>query len=267
MLIPVISLYNPWAIWVGLGWKKIETRTHRRFASLVGKTIGIHAGLKWDEGAIETAREWLSPEQIKRTQKMLRVGGAICWTAFVTEHRELDPLDNRSALIDCTHVTRYGLFLKDVTTIDVITCRGKQGIWYYEVPEVVSETETRSTPASPTSSKQLTNLLTDFTLGARDMRIYEADELGDGPEYVAKETVVPSWKEQLTAKDAEIAALKLEVERLNKMRTHCENCGADYMATGLEAGCPCKLKAENAALKEKVAALEKQLAAANLGWA
>lgn len=134
MLIPVISLWNPWAIWVGLGWKKIETRTHQRFASLVGKTIGIHSALKWDEGAIQAARPWLTEAQIYQTQKMLRVGGAICWTAFVSEHRELNPIDNPSALIDCTHITRYGLFLRDLNAIELIPCRGKQGIWYHDVP-------------------------------------------------------------------------------------------------------------------------------------
>lgn len=132
--IPIISLWNPWAIWVGLGWKPIETRTHERFASLVGKTIGIHAALKWDESAIESARPWLTNEQIFETNRMLRVGGAICWTAFVTAHRELNPLDNAKALIDCTHITRYGLFLADVKAIEIIPCRGKQGIWYHEVP-------------------------------------------------------------------------------------------------------------------------------------
>ena len=43
---------------------------------------------------------------------------------------------------------------------------------------------------------------------------------------------------------AEQRAAKAEVEnaRLNKMRTHCENCGADYMATGIESCCPCQLQ-------------------------
>jgi len=44
-------------------------------------------------------------------------------------------------------------------------------------------------------------------------------------------------------------SLEAECKRLNKMRTHCEKCGADYMATGIETGCPCLLKAENAALR------------------
>ena len=133
MKIPIITLYPPWAIWVGLGWKTIETRTHPRFRSLVGKTIGIHSAIKWDETAIDAARPFLPNEQIFSTQRMLRVGGAIRWTALVTAHRELNPLDNARALIDCTHVTRYGLFLDEVKQIEVIPCRGKQGIWYHEV--------------------------------------------------------------------------------------------------------------------------------------
>lgn len=44
--------------------------------------------------------------------------------------------------------------------------------------------------------------------------------------------------------DKTIADLQAEIERLNKMRAHCPDCGADFMATGIEAGCPCKLRAE-----------------------
>jgi hypothetical protein len=46
--IPIISLWQPWAQWVALGWKLIESRTHNRFKSLLTKRIGIHASAKWD---------------------------------------------------------------------------------------------------------------------------------------------------------------------------------------------------------------------------
>lgn len=42
----------------------------------------------------------------------------------------------------------------------------------------------------------------------------------------------------------QIAEQAGEIEHLNQMRVHCPDCGADYLATGIEAGCPCKLKAE-----------------------
>jgi hypothetical protein len=43
---------------------------------------------------------------------------------------------------------------------------------------------------------------------------------------------------------AELAALRAENAKLNAMRAHCERCGADYLATGVEAGCPCILRAQ-----------------------
>ena len=40
---------------------------------------------------------------------------------------------------------------------------------------------------------------------------------------------------------SDIEELQARVDELEKMCVHCENCGADYVATGLEAGCPCLL--------------------------
>ena len=133
MEIPVISLWTPWANWVALGWKPIETRTHNRFAKLLGQRIGIHASLHWDKDAIDTARPYLSAAQIYDTTRFLRISGAIICTAFVREYRKLNPLDEAGALIDCTHVTRYGLFLSDIEVIEAFPCKGRQGIWYQDI--------------------------------------------------------------------------------------------------------------------------------------
>lgn len=127
---PIISLWQPWAEWVALGWKTIETRTHQRFKGLVGKRIGIHVALKWDDSAIEVAGEYLGSVRRGMTAGFLRIGGAVICTAFVREHRKLGPLDNTRALIDCTHITRYGLILEDIQIIEAVPAKGKQGIWY-----------------------------------------------------------------------------------------------------------------------------------------
>ena len=132
-LMPVISLWKPWANWVALEWKTIETRTHKRFACLLGKRIGIHCSMRWDDAAIDAARAYLTEYQIVQTNNFLRTGNAIICTALVTGFRELYPLDNQQALIDCTHVTRYGLILSDIQRIELIPCKGKQGIWYVPV--------------------------------------------------------------------------------------------------------------------------------------
>jgi len=42
------------------------------------------------------------------------------------------------------------------------------------------------------------------------------------------------------------------VAHLERLVVHCEHCGADYAATGLEAGCPCLLRARVARLEEAI---------------
>lgn len=128
----IITLNMPWANWVSLGWKLIETRTHARFKNLVGQRIGIHASLKWDKNALSLAAPYLTTEQQEQSEKFLRIGGAIICTAFVEDFRRLTEADEIKALIQCT-TTRYGLFLRDVNQIEAIPCRGYQGMWNYDL--------------------------------------------------------------------------------------------------------------------------------------
>jgi|GEM_PF-891104 len=126
----VITLWQPWATWVVLGWKTIETRLHPRFSSLAGQTIGIHAGLKWDDTAIELAEKWLSDAQILLTKGLPpSTRGALIGTVSVIEHRLLTGADSKLALIDCENTQRFGLILERPITIEPVYVRGKQGIW------------------------------------------------------------------------------------------------------------------------------------------
>ncbi len=133
-LTPCITLYSPWAYWVAFGWKTIETRTHDKFKSLVGKRIGIHVAQKYDKYAIDAAKTYITQEQIIVTEKFLKVNGLIICTAFVENFRELEDEDSKNAMIECAYTKRYGLFLKDVNLIEAIPFSGKQGIWYAELP-------------------------------------------------------------------------------------------------------------------------------------
>lgn len=132
-MIPVISMWMSWTNWVMLGWKTIETRTHRRFASLAGKRIGIHAAIKWDRDAIELSRPFMNLWQTDATEQFPRIGGSIIGTALVTEHRLLTAKDSSNTFIDCENVRRYGLILERLRTCEAIPCRGKQGIWYENI--------------------------------------------------------------------------------------------------------------------------------------
>jgi hypothetical protein len=133
-----ITLWAPWANWVSLRWKTIETRTHSRFAGLVGKRIGIHAGLFWDATAIAQALPYLSPERIELSKAFPRVGGNVLCTAMVSEQRWLTAEDSPAALIDCGSVRRHGLFLTDIRSLPACEetyVKGRQGKFTVSLPD------------------------------------------------------------------------------------------------------------------------------------
>jgi hypothetical protein len=127
-----ITLYQPWASWIALGWKIIETRTHPRFQSLEHQRIAIHAGLKYDRHALSVAGEYLNDEQFK--QHAFNNGyrwphGVIVCTVYVWRHARCVSDDSAGALIECV-TPRYGLFLRDIEPLKpVVHCNGQRGIW------------------------------------------------------------------------------------------------------------------------------------------
>lgn len=135
---PIISLWQPWAQWVALGWKTIETRTHAKFKGLAGKRIGIHAAQRWDKDAHHLAQPFLTAEQLTATKfppygllaAFADAPGKVICTAFVKEHKALSVADEQAALIECESTMRFGLVLEDIQLIPFIPARGKQGIWY-----------------------------------------------------------------------------------------------------------------------------------------
>src|SRR3569623_1765459 len=109
--LPVISLWQPWAQWVMLGWKTIETRLHARFKGLNGKVIGIHASQHWDSFAKHAACRWMTEERWLETLKLRVPGGHLLGTVTVVDFRPLTPADNLAAMIECM-TRRFGLVLE-----------------------------------------------------------------------------------------------------------------------------------------------------------
>ena len=117
-----------------LGWKSIETRTHNKFAHLVGKRIGIHAGKTWDEDAVGLASPWLTFSQQHATEELRNVRSCLLGTVDVIAHSRLEGADSERALIDCSRTRRYGLFLAAPKLIpDPWDMRGHQGAWKVEL--------------------------------------------------------------------------------------------------------------------------------------
>lgn len=131
MVLPVITLYQPWATWIMRGWKTIETRTHSRFACLSHKKVLIHAGMTTDPQAIKNP--YLSKDQLLLNPDEM-VNGFILGSVYVDATGWLcgDPYENMSALIDTNG--RYGLFLEDVQKFnEPIPEKGEMGIWYFDL--------------------------------------------------------------------------------------------------------------------------------------
>lgn len=134
-----ISLWRPWADWVSLCWKQIETRTHKRLYCLDGLRIGIHASLKWDNSAMHAARRFMLPHQIKQMETMSKFdgkGGTILCTAIAQFPRQLGHEHSKFAMIECeAHPVRYGIDLVDIERSPIAgKVRGGQGIFYVKLP-------------------------------------------------------------------------------------------------------------------------------------
>lgn len=132
-----ISLLQPWAQWVELGWKTVETRRHSRFACLVGHAIVIHAAHKWDPDWIEKSKGLLTAAQFDETveQCLHWHRGALLCTVRVVGHYQLGAPASPLALCDCSDGRLFGLVIADVHRLAPTPFRGKQGI--FEVPDEI----------------------------------------------------------------------------------------------------------------------------------
>ena len=141
MNMPALTLHEPWATWVAFGLKTIETRTHDRYTSLIGKRIAIHAGQRFDRDACSTAKAALEryhPDvvgdliaQLIAAAKQPNHGRVVC-TTDIYAGAWLQEIHNAQALIDCGPAAprRLGFLLRNTKIcIDPTVYKGYQGIW------------------------------------------------------------------------------------------------------------------------------------------
>jgi activating signal cointegrator 1 len=125
--IPAITLWQPWASWIALGLKSVETRGHRHFQHLVGQTIAIHAGKAYDKHALSVAMRYAAIQDLCGIHPQ----GVIVCMATVVGFRELVERDSVHALCPCGP-GRFGLFLADIRPlVPAIPAKGAQGVWMW----------------------------------------------------------------------------------------------------------------------------------------
>lgn len=138
-----ISLHQPWATWVAVGWKTIETRTHDRFKRLTGRRIVIHSARKIDKAAFfnnyyyERANLSHSPTNAINLSYAVQIfGGKLLCTAKVADCRWAPDLDfevpaewNKQAM--CDVAGKFCIFLDEIKPlVNRIPFRGRQGIFH-----------------------------------------------------------------------------------------------------------------------------------------
>lgn len=129
-----ITLWQPWASFVFMGWKTIETRLHSRFKGLVGQRIAIHAALKLEDAVL--ANKYTPLMNYSEIQSFWRdveiCRGKIICTAIVAAARWAPNVDfvereewNKKAMIEVAG--KFCLFLEDITRLrERIPFRGRQ---------------------------------------------------------------------------------------------------------------------------------------------
>lgn len=136
-ILPVITMYQPWATWVADELKLIETRTHNRFSGLLKKNVLIHAGQVTDKKALPNP-------YLKGRIYSEPINGFILCEAFVNRFGKLSGIHSEMAMIDCETVERFGLYLTDVKKLDTpIPEKGEMGIWYYDIANKVKITKSK----------------------------------------------------------------------------------------------------------------------------
>lgn len=123
-----LTLWQPWAEIIALGWKLVENRTWAPPYGVIGERIAIHAGKRWSRDAADAIStltgEWFPRESVDL--------GAIIATAVVRGVargvREVPDADQGRWWSG-----PVGWVLGDVRRITPVLCGGRQRLW--RVPE------------------------------------------------------------------------------------------------------------------------------------
>ena len=136
-----LTLIQPWATYIAHYGKDVENRTWPPPRSIMGQRIAIHAGKRFDAGAIPPPLLADRDESLRLKMADLRADdvprGAIIATAIVSGIA-LSPTEYGSPW---KVPGQWGWQLLDVVALpEPIPCKGRQGLW--EVPaEIVARIE------------------------------------------------------------------------------------------------------------------------------
>jgi|GEM_PF-1774330 len=167
-IIPAISLAQPWATWIAMGWKTIETRRHNRLDRIIGRRIAIHASKTWDSSSLDVAGQYLTTAQIQRhglmTSRNMYPKGELVCLATVTSGGPMDqPADAAAALCDFHGGVGYRLAHVEALPFG-IQMAGTLSISYVELPELWVEQLPLPFPTNVADFEQIKNGISDLRM-------------------------------------------------------------------------------------------------------
>lgn len=136
-----VTLHRPWSDAIVRGPKRVENRTWEPPRSMLGKTIAIHAGKRFDESAAlgiaaDPRIEWPPPmTDADSPQGIVGVATLRGWLDLRSDRARTAPEsdEERSAVWVLRRspwwVGPVGWWLDDVVAIEPVPCRGAQGLW------------------------------------------------------------------------------------------------------------------------------------------
>lgn len=136
IILPAITLWQPWATLVALGVKPYETRPRAPYKNLLGKRVAIHASMRkcrhtdYEDAAFDAISDVFGRTDWMKT---LPLGAVVC-TAIITEAYPADQV------VPADHFGDYGpgrwaWKLDDVVTFEPVPAKGQQlWGWPWEVP-------------------------------------------------------------------------------------------------------------------------------------
>lgn len=135
-----LTLWQPWATLVARGYKKLEIRTHRNYAGLLGRRIAIHAGMRWHGSGADMARRYLARRGVgvQEIAELLLAAreerGHVLATARVGDIRAMTREDEDAALCDYDIGDVAYVLGMVVRLAAPVPAKGSQGRWQWHPP-------------------------------------------------------------------------------------------------------------------------------------
>ena len=134
-----MTLHQPYASLIAQGYKKIETRSWRPPAALIGQPLAIHAGQKLiipkDTACLQAVSDCLGEDWAKQLPRgqilaIVRLNRAVA----ISADRQLTA--GREALFGNYHPGHWAWYLDNVQLLRTpLSLKGRQGLWNWQITE------------------------------------------------------------------------------------------------------------------------------------